>query len=166
MEEPSVGGGAAAADPASGGGTGPGASPWRKATPPPAASAETAVMGAESWPALEEARQKAALESPAKAGPGNAWWRLRKGAAPQGSPPPPPPSQARRPLRLMHHVRVLCSGKENHDSCELTAGWLVGHTFLPVKAATTVSLLPLFRHYKSSSVSSHKLHRRVKWRNS
>ncbi|TKW12678.1 hypothetical protein SEVIR_5G050800v4 [Setaria viridis] len=92
MEEPNVGGGAAAADPAGGGAAvGAGASPWRKTTPPPAAG-EAAVMGAESWPALEEARQKVAPESPAKAGAGNAvGGDLAKG--PQGSPPPPPPSQ-------------------------------------------------------------------------
>ncbi|KAL6849929.1 hypothetical protein ACP4OV_020556 [Aristida adscensionis] len=79
MEEPNAGGGAVApavvADPAGGGGggAGAGASPWRKATPPPAAAGEAAVMGAESWPALEEARQRAAADSPAKvAGAGNA----------------------------------------------------------------------------------------------
>ncbi|CAO2180345.1 unnamed protein product [Urochloa humidicola] len=92
MEDPNVGGGAAAADPAGGGaGVGAGASPWRKTTPPPPAG-EAAVMGAESWPALEEARQKAVPESPAKAGAGNAaGGDSAKG--PQGSPPPPPPSQ-------------------------------------------------------------------------
>ncbi|CAO2162078.1 unnamed protein product [Urochloa humidicola] len=92
MEDPIVGGGAAAADPAGGGaGVGAGASPWRKTTPPPPAG-EAAVMGAESWPALEEARQKAVPESPAKAGAGNAaGGDSAKG--PQGSPPPPPPSQ-------------------------------------------------------------------------
>ncbi|KAJ1283221.1 hypothetical protein BS78_03G111900 [Paspalum vaginatum] len=102
MEEPNVGGGAAAAaaeaaDPAGGvgggAGLGAGASPWRRATPPPVASGEAAVMGAESWPALEEARQKvASSEPPAKAGAGNAAGSDSvKG--PQGSPPPPPPSQ-------------------------------------------------------------------------
>ncbi|CAL4950568.1 unnamed protein product [Urochloa decumbens] len=95
MEEPNVGGGAAAAaaaDPAGGGaGVGAGASPWRKTTPPPPAG-EAAVMGAESWPALEEARQKVAPESPAKAGAGNAA-AGDSAKGPQGSPPPPPPSQ-------------------------------------------------------------------------
>ena len=85
-----MGGGAAAADPAGGGvGVGAGASPWRKTTPPPPAG-QAAVMGAESWPALEEARQKVAPESPAKAGPGN----TASGDSakdPEGSPPPPPP---------------------------------------------------------------------------
>jgi la-related protein 1 len=87
-----VGGGAAASDPAGGGvAVGVGASPWRKTTPPPAAG-EAAVMGAESWPALEEARQKVAPESPAKAGAGSAaGGDSAKG--PQGSPPTPPPSQ-------------------------------------------------------------------------
>ncbi|OEL34909.1 La-related protein 1A [Dichanthelium oligosanthes] len=91
MEEPNVGGGAAAPDPAGGGaGVGAGASPWRKTTPPPLVAGEAAVMGAESWPALEEARQKVAPESPAKAGAGNAaGGDSAKG--PQGSPPPPPP---------------------------------------------------------------------------
>jgi la-related protein 1 len=75
MEEPNnVAGGAVAAaemaDPA-GAGAEAIASPWGKNTPPPA-SGEAAVMGAESWPALEEARQKVALASPAKAGAGNA----------------------------------------------------------------------------------------------
>ncbi|KAK3159934.1 hypothetical protein QOZ80_1BG0052940 [Eleusine coracana subsp. coracana] len=94
MEEPNnAGGGAAAAaemaDPAgAGAGVGAGASPWRKNTPPPA-EGEAAVMGAESWPALEEARQKVASESPAKAGVGNAAPAdSAKGA--QASPPPPP----------------------------------------------------------------------------
>lgn len=92
MEEPNnVGGGtvaaAAVADPA-GAGSGAGASPWRKNTPPPA-EGEAAVMGAESWPALEEARQKVASESPAKAGVGNAVPPdSAKGT--QASPPPPP----------------------------------------------------------------------------
>ncbi|XP_062208078.1 la-related protein 1A-like isoform X2 [Phragmites australis] len=93
MEEPNVGGGAVAApevaDPV--GGAGAGASPWRKATPPPAVVAEVAVMGAESWPALEEARQKGASEGPVKAGVGNA----AGGDSAKGAPasPPPPPSQ-------------------------------------------------------------------------
>ncbi|TVU22565.1 hypothetical protein EJB05_32275 [Eragrostis curvula] len=95
MEEPNnVGAGAVAAaevaDPAGGAaGAGAGASPWRKNTPPPDA-AEAAVMGAESWPALEEARQKVSSEAPpAKAGAGNAVPADSvKGA--QVSPPPPP----------------------------------------------------------------------------
>ncbi|KAG2596643.1 hypothetical protein PVAP13_5KG176800 [Panicum virgatum] len=90
MEEPNVGGGAAAVDPAGGGvGVGVGASPWRKTTPPPPAG-QAAVMGAESWPALEEARQKVAPESPAKTGPGNAA-SGDSAKDPEGSPPPPPP---------------------------------------------------------------------------
>lgn len=91
MEEPNAAGAVAAAvevaDPAGGAGVGPSASPWRKTTPPPAASGEAAVMGAESWPALDEARQKVASEPPAKAAAGNAV----KG--PQGPPPPSAPSQ-------------------------------------------------------------------------
>jgi la-related protein 1 len=64
------------------------ASPWRKATPPPVAG-DAAVMGAESWPALDEARQKVAAE-PAPAGKpaaGNA------GGADLGSHAPPSPTQ-------------------------------------------------------------------------
>ncbi|KAF8661553.1 hypothetical protein HU200_056974 [Digitaria exilis] len=93
MEEPNVAGAAVAADPAAsvsgGAGVGATASPWRKTTPPPSAP-EAAVMGAESWPALEEARQKVTPECPAKAGAGNAG---RGAKEPQGSPPPPPSSQ-------------------------------------------------------------------------
>ncbi|KAF8724155.1 hypothetical protein HU200_021171 [Digitaria exilis] len=95
MEEPNVVGAAVAADPAAsvGGGAGVGAtaSPWRKTTPPPSAP-EAAVMGAESWPALEEARQKVTPGSPAKAGAGNAG-RGDSAKETQGSPPPPPSSQ-------------------------------------------------------------------------
>ncbi|XP_062195934.1 la-related protein 1A-like isoform X2 [Phragmites australis] len=94
MEEPNVGGSAVAAaevaDPAGGAGAGAGASPWRKAMLQPAAG-EAAVMGAESWPALEEARQKGASEGPVKAGAGNA----AAGDSAKGAPasPPPPSSQ-------------------------------------------------------------------------
>uniref|UniRef100_A0A0D9UZD5 HTH La-type RNA-binding domain-containing protein n=1 Tax=Leersia perrieri TaxID=77586 RepID=A0A0D9UZD5_9ORYZ len=101
MEEPNVGGGAAAAgeaaDPAGGGvggGVGGGASPWRKTTPPPAAG-EAAVMGAKSWPALEEARQKASAEATARPGAGNAGGgEQAKGAQVQQQSPPPLQSQA------------------------------------------------------------------------
>jgi la-related protein 1 len=66
MEEPNVGGGGAGAAPevvADPGG--PAASPWRKTTPPPLAG-DAAVMGADSWPALDEARQKVAAEPAGK----------------------------------------------------------------------------------------------------
>jgi la-related protein 1 len=95
MEEPNAGGAGAAAveaaDPA-GAGVGASASPWRKNTPPPAESGEAAVMGAKSWPALEEARQKVASEPPTKAAAGNAAGSdFAKG--PQGPTPPSASSQ-------------------------------------------------------------------------
>ncbi|KAL5220815.1 hypothetical protein ABZP36_025528 [Zizania latifolia] len=94
MGEPNVGGVAAAvpeaADPAGGGG----ASPWRMTTPPPAAG-DAVVMGAKSWPALEDARQKVAAEAVAKPGTGNAGvGEPAKGAQVQQAFPPPPQSQA------------------------------------------------------------------------
>jgi la-related protein 1 len=94
MEEPNnVCGGAVSvaemADPA-GAGAEVIASPWGKNTPTPASS-EAAVMGAESWPALEEARQKVALASPAKAGAGNA--APADSAKGTRASPPPPSSQ-------------------------------------------------------------------------
>ncbi|KAL6627674.1 hypothetical protein ACP70R_031400 [Stipagrostis hirtigluma subsp. patula] len=100
MEEPNVGGGAVApaevADPAGGAaGAGAGASPWRKATPPPAAAGDAAVMGADSWPALEEARQKVAPESPAKAGAGNAGGGDSAKGARETTPPSPSQGSSR-----------------------------------------------------------------------
>ena len=95
MEEPNAGGGAVAApeviaDPGVGGASGgAGASPWRKTTPPPVAG-EAAVMGAESWPALEEARQKVVAEPTGKPLPGNAaGGDLAKGPEVQQAPPSP-----------------------------------------------------------------------------
>ena len=89
MEEPNVGGGAVAAPEAVADPGGPAASPWRKTTPPPVAG-DAAVMGAESWPALEEARQKAAAEPAGKpAVAGNAVG----GDLEKGSQAPPSPTQ-------------------------------------------------------------------------
>lgn len=96
MEEPNVGGGAVAApevvaDPGVGGAPGTAPSPWRRTTPPPVAG-EAAVMGADSWPALEDARQKVAAEPAGKPWTGNAVG----GDPPKGSQvqqAPPPPSQ-------------------------------------------------------------------------
>jgi la-related protein 1 len=91
MGEPNnVGGGAVAAaemaDPAvAGAGAEAVASPWTNNMPPPA-TGEAAVMGAESWPALEEARQ-----NPAKAGAGNA--APAESAKGTQAFPPLPPSQ-------------------------------------------------------------------------
>lgn len=108
MEEPNVGGGAAAvvapegADPAGGGGGGPGApaSPWRKTTPPPVAG-EAVVMGAKSWPALEEARQKvAAAEAAARPGAGNAGGGGEPAKGAQAQQPSPPPPQSQAPNRM------------------------------------------------------------------
>ncbi|KAG8052443.1 hypothetical protein GUJ93_ZPchr0001g32834 [Zizania palustris] len=93
MEEPNVGGGAVAAPEATDQVCG-GASPWRKTTPLPAAS-EAVVMGAKSWPALEDSRQKVDAELAAKPGAGNAGGgELAKGAQVQQASPPQPPSQA------------------------------------------------------------------------
>ncbi|XP_040379832.1 la-related protein 1A isoform X2 [Oryza brachyantha] len=110
MEEPNVGGGAAAvpegADPAGGGGGGPGApaSPWRKTTPPPVAG-EAVVMGAKSWPALEEARQKVAAEAATRSWAGNAGGgEAAKGAqVQQPSPPPPQPQASNRTHKFDGH---------------------------------------------------------------
>lgn len=115
MEEPNAGAAGAAAvevaDPAGDAGVGPSASPWRKSTPPPAASGEAAVMGAESWPALEEARQKAASEPPAKAAAGNAAGSdFVKG--PQGSPLPSAPSQV---ASRMHKFDGHGNGNPNRN---------------------------------------------------
>uniref|UniRef100_A0ACD5VVX6 Uncharacterized protein n=1 Tax=Avena sativa TaxID=4498 RepID=A0ACD5VVX6_AVESA len=71
MEEPNVGRGAVAAPELVSDPGGPAASPWRKTTPPPVAG-DAAVMGADSWPALEEARQKVAAEPAGKPVAGNA----------------------------------------------------------------------------------------------
>jgi la-related protein 1 len=97
MGEPNnVGGGAVAAvemaDPAvAGAGAEAVASPWTNNMPPPS-TGEAAVIGAESWPALEEARQKkVASENPAKAGAGNA--APAESAKGMQASPPPPPSQ-------------------------------------------------------------------------
>lgn len=89
MEEPNVGGGAVAAPEVVTDPGGPAASPWRKTTPPPVAG-DAAVMGADSWPALDEARQKVAAEPAgrpvaANAGGGD----LAKGSQAQQAPPSP-----------------------------------------------------------------------------
>ncbi|XP_037405286.1 la-related protein 1A-like isoform X1 [Triticum dicoccoides] len=119
MEEPNAGGGAVAApeviaDPGVGGasgGVGPAASPWRKTTPPPVAG-EAAVMGAESWPALEEARQKVVAEPTGKPLPGNAaGGDLPKG--PEVQQAPPSPSQVRN---RMHKFDGHANPNKNYQA--------------------------------------------------
>ncbi|KAM0870772.1 hypothetical protein ACQ4PT_039809 [Festuca glaucescens] len=90
MEEPNVGGGAVAAPEVVADPGGPAASPWRKTTPPPVAG-DAAVMGADSWPALEEARQKVAAEPAGKPVSGNAGGG--GDLAPQAQQAPPSPTQ-------------------------------------------------------------------------
>ncbi|KAI5006634.1 hypothetical protein ZWY2020_033877 [Hordeum vulgare] len=119
MEEPNAGGGAVAApeviaDPGVGGasgGAGSPASPWRKTTPPPVAG-EAAVMGAESWPALEEARQKVVVEPTGKPVPGNAaGGDLAKG--PEVQQAPPSPSQV---SNRMHKFDGHANPNKNHQA--------------------------------------------------